>query len=964
MSRGVFRHLLYNRGSEPRKAGSDDVGTDTHTLDINTVDGKEKERFRELPSEDTVSQAREHWWNGTMYESAIISSALGILDEGKLDREWVVRNVLGGMAAGFGLRVILDCHPIFTTAIILAGWIAKTAAANLEPGIVHSLSSSLLVLLAMASPTSQTFLRHSSFGGSSVSPSPPADRATFDLSHGGSSVSGSSPPHDQLTFNPYADVQHQGSRVTALNHSTYPASISSASTTRGPIHENQEDVYRERPKGSSAPAPLATEIQAPPPYSPQHQHSSSSHDTPFALRVPSMGAAAVYLHEPRQSEVQLAWRGEEGGGQAQPAIAGRNPPDEFVATSKQRPWYKRPIFWIFLLGVIGVIVAVIVPVYFVVIKKHSAAAQSAGGSSTPPAGGGPSGGPNSITGGDGSVIYADGSPSFTYSNPFGGTWYYDPEDPFNNNAQANEWTPPLNTSWDYGKNRINGVNLGGLFVLEPLTTPFYFQTYPGSIDEWTLSQMMTANGSLQSQIENHYNTFITEQDIAEIAGAGLNWIRLPIGYWAIETWQGEPYLEKVCWKYILRILQWARKYGLRVNLDLNAIPGSQNGLNHSGRFGSINFLNGVMGIANAQRTLDYIRILTEFISQPEWTNVVPMFSVLNEPEQTQHIGNAQMYSFYLKVHNLIRGITGIGKGPFIAISDGFAGVGPSSTWTANILSGADRIALDTHLYFAFSSPEPLPFPQNPCTQWAQNINASKSTFGVTFAGEFSAGFNDCGLFVRGARPNDTATDESNCGLWSDHTQWNSSVISSVLQFTLSSMDAAQIGNSTAGVVGAPLWSYQLGLQYGWMPKDPRQAITQCEHLGVFGAAFDGQFQPWQTGSSGAGVIAPTFVSQYGQWPPALTGGFSNTEAATLLPMYTSTGTVASLPPPTLTASATRSISVGNGWADPSDTAGGITAVAGCAYPNAWSAVGVAVPTPCGGALVAAAATVTSSPKLR
>lgn len=60
--------------------------------------------------------------------------------------------------------------------------------------------------------------------------------------------------------------------------------------------------------------------------------------------------------------------------------------------------------------------------------------------------------------------------------------------------------------------------------------------------------MMTANGSLQSQIENHYNTFITEQDIAEIAGAGLNWIRLPIGYWAIETWQGEPYLEKVCWK--------------------------------------------------------------------------------------------------------------------------------------------------------------------------------------------------------------------------------------------------------------------------------------------------------------------------------------------------------------------------------------------------------------------------------
>ncbi|KAG6369693.1 hypothetical protein JVT61DRAFT_14121 [Boletus reticuloceps] len=38
------------------------------------------------------------------YENPWILSALEIWDEDKLDREWVVRNVLGGMAAGFGLR--------------------------------------------------------------------------------------------------------------------------------------------------------------------------------------------------------------------------------------------------------------------------------------------------------------------------------------------------------------------------------------------------------------------------------------------------------------------------------------------------------------------------------------------------------------------------------------------------------------------------------------------------------------------------------------------------------------------------------------------------------------------------------------------------------------------------------------------------------------------------------------------
>jgi lipid intermediate transporter len=34
----------------------------------------------------------------------LVASALRFFDEDKLDREWVVRTVLGGMSAGFGLR--------------------------------------------------------------------------------------------------------------------------------------------------------------------------------------------------------------------------------------------------------------------------------------------------------------------------------------------------------------------------------------------------------------------------------------------------------------------------------------------------------------------------------------------------------------------------------------------------------------------------------------------------------------------------------------------------------------------------------------------------------------------------------------------------------------------------------------------------------------------------------------------
>lgn len=48
-----------------------------------------------------------------------------------------------------------------------------------------------------------------------------------------------------------------------------------------------------------------------------------------------------------------------------------------------------------------------------------------------------------------------------------------------------------------------------------------------------------------------------------------------------------------------------------------------------------------MGLANAERTLGYIRIITEFISQPEYTNVVPMFGIVNEA-LLQTIGREQL----------------------------------------------------------------------------------------------------------------------------------------------------------------------------------------------------------------------------------------------------------------------------------------------------------------------------------
>ncbi|KAF9461827.1 glycoside hydrolase superfamily [Collybia nuda] len=637
---------------------------------------------------------------------------------------------------------------------------------------------------------------------------------------------------------------------------------------------------------------------------------------------------------------------------------------------------RRPILIIlFGLAILAVVIlAIILPVYFTVIKpkQRSEHSGSLGSDTDAPAGTGPIGGgtndPESPTGatsgGDGSTVITEDGTNFTYSNKFGGFWVSDPNDPFNNNARPNSWTPPLNQSWAWGKDRVFGVNLGGLFVLEPFISPALFQKYPGSVDEWTLSEMMaadTANGGLD-QLEEHYKTFITEQDIAEIAGAGLNWIRLPVPYWAVEILPGEPFLAKTSWKYILRVISWCRKYGLRVNLDLHTIPGSQNGYNHSGRLGRPNFLNGVMGIANAQRALEVMRVFTQFISQPQYKDVVPMFGIMNEALLST-IGRSTLTSFYLEAHDMIRNITGYGEGngPYISIHDGFGGL---DSW-ANFLPGSDRIALDTHPYFAFSgSPATSPidtgtgnraggiWPEQACNRWAAGINGSRSNFGVTISGEFSNGFNDCGLYLKGI-PGRSTTYGGDCADWEDSSKWSAATKAGLQRFAMASMDALgdfffwtwKIGNSTAGIVEAPLWSYQLGLRNGWMPQDPRTAMGVCESLGASGRAFDGKFKSWQTGGAGAGTIAPSLTSQF-PWPPP---SISNAGApGSLLPVYTPTGAVVTLAPPTLTPSPSKSVDVGNGWFNAKDTASAPTPIAGCTYPDAWDAIGVAVPRACGG----------------
>ncbi|MEF2966362.1 glycoside hydrolase family 5 protein [Paenibacillus sp. M1] len=73
--------------------------------------------------------------------------------------------------------------------------------------------------------------------------------------------------------------------------------------------------------------------------------------------------------------------------------------------------------------------------------------------------------------------------------------------------------------------------------------------------------------------EGHFDRFITEEDIAIIAGWGADHVRLPVDYDIIENGGAKEPFQEANLEYIDRALDWCDKHGLRVILDLHKAPG-------------------------------------------------------------------------------------------------------------------------------------------------------------------------------------------------------------------------------------------------------------------------------------------------------------------------------------------------------------------------------------------------------
>ncbi|PWN20541.1 glycoside hydrolase [Microstroma glucosiphilum] len=243
------------------------------------------------------------------------------------------------------------------------------------------------------------------------------------------------------------------------------------------------------------------------------------------------------------------------------------------------------------------------------------------------------------------------------------------------------------------------VNLGGWFLQEGWMETSFMDCaiYAGTSEFSIVSGFGTsADGlkSAQNYMEKHWDTWVTEDDFAYLASRGVNTVRIPIGYWSVGSYycansSFSPYaaVYENSWKYVGRAINWAAKYDIGVLLDLHGAYGSQNGLDHSGHVGAVDFFTA----ANEALTTSLLTWLAWELA--DVTNIIGI-ELLNEPSQEDGL-----WTWYNNTATAMRKASSYAKSLPLYIQDAYnlnAGV-------ALVASRNDFTVVDDHSYFVFSS---------------------------------------------------------------------------------------------------------------------------------------------------------------------------------------------------------------------------------------------------------------------
>ncbi|KAL1413713.1 hypothetical protein Q8F55_001495 [Vanrija albida] len=348
--------------------------------------------------------------------------------------------------------------------------------------------------------------------------------------------------------------------------------------------------------------------------------------------------------------------------------------------------------------------------------------------------------------------------------------------------------------------KLRGVNLGGWLVLEQWITPSLFSQVGGGVhDEYTWGANQE-KGRATQLLRQHWDSWITEDDFRQIAAAGLNSVRIPVGTWSFAQYGDEPYITGAQ-EYLDKAIGWAQTHNIQVLIDLHGAPGSQNGFDNSGRAGEMNWPNSQSYV---DHTVQVIKQIADKYTQPQYRQTVTAIFLLNEPAGFKggNLINA-LRDFHNRATQAVRQADGTIT---VILHDAFM---TPSYWNGDN-NGDQNLIIDTHYYHAFDpAVQALNWQgqiQRVCDSAGLFSNANKPVMAAEWSlaiGAQNLGTDNYGDFLRRFFDVQTQTFERFGAGW---TFW-----------------CWKTENSAE-------WSYKDSLANGWIPQDPTQHKYSYEQL--------------------------------------------------------------------------------------------------------------------------------------
>lgn len=284
-----------------------------------------------------------------------------------------------------------------------------------------------------------------------------------------------------------------------------------------------------------------------------------------------------------------------------------------------------------------------------------------------------------------------------------------------------------------------------LFFCKPHLIDSHYPT-----DEESLLNSFSNKAVAKEYMTHHWDHFITKQDVKFLADNGVEYVKIPIPYYAMnDIADGEPFVDGQ-WMYFIRFVGWARQYGIKVWIDMHTTLGTQSEFDLLAEEESNACQHWINDPKKVNRSMKAIKDMAQSVMNDNLRDVVTGFGILSEPFSNCPVDQVKKYSN--EALTAVRQIMGDDTAVYMSDSTDAASWN-NGWWTdGNVY---DQTYIDSHYFQVFSQEERALSPKQhiayTCAKFARDTASccyedapknSKVSSGVSrIVGEWSAAYD-------------------------------------------------------------------------------------------------------------------------------------------------------------------------------------------------------------------------------